>query len=141
MANKKKAPEERLTGAVLRLHLRAADRQLIERAARASERGEISEWCRSVLIPAAQKQLLDADSQPCPFRHLDLREVGGTLRSEIIDLIEARREWGEASFIEEVHLLLPDRPGCLAYAVRGEALVEVENRLRASNKAGTNRRE
>jgi hypothetical protein len=55
MANK--TQEEKLTGAVLRLHLRTADRELIEKAAKASGRGEISEWCRSVLIPAAQRQL------------------------------------------------------------------------------------
>lgn len=57
MANK---PEDKkLTGAILRINLRAADRELIERAAQAGGRGEIADWCRSVLIPAAVKQLAE----------------------------------------------------------------------------------
>lgn len=56
-AMKKKPDQEKLTGAIVRVRMKPGDRDLIEKAAREDGRGEISEWCRRVLIPAAKKAL------------------------------------------------------------------------------------
>jgi hypothetical protein len=52
-----KNPGDRLSAAVLRIYMKVSDRDLIERASRQDGRGEISDWCRRVLIPAAKAAL------------------------------------------------------------------------------------